>query len=354
VPDQYRNFEPNDPLPANWTDALQVFISTVSSEFRLTRASTTTVQVVAGDDDDLVALTVDGLLRWRTTTIQRVHPGGAAATYDIHATAVPNDFEAGEPGEVDNTVYDFDLAITAAGATPAGVDHSRKVGELDWDGAKITALRQTVGKVTGAMLEEGAITGKYVDALFGFENDGALEVIRRRDGKLYVDIRDNGIADEHIPNGLIDFLKFAGLPVVKLTETTSNLSIPNNALTRVNFTSEAATDVYDGEGELGWSGDIDFITGGGSVVIAYASVAFAANATGVRRLELQMGGVTVKTIEVPSAGAAVPTHLNLIWVGNKTGDMNIAAFQNSGGNLSLLGAVATPIEMCVIAIGTDS
>lgn len=125
-------------------DAIQELLSAAAPHFGLFVLNATTVRLLAGTGDDQQSLSVDGRYRWRSTNFDRAHPGGAAGTYDVFVTATDNDF-TGAPADIDAaTDYSFGLDIQASGSTPSTPLH-RKVAEVDWDGAGITALRQTVG-----------------------------------------------------------------------------------------------------------------------------------------------------------------------------------------------------------------
>ena len=115
-------------------------------------AGATTVLLPAGGGNDMVALAVEGHLRYRTTPREVAVGGGGAGTYVVWATAQANDF-TGPADDIDLTDYDFDLAIRPDSAGPPagpGVDHVRQVGTLEWDGAAITALTPLIGPASGA------------------------------------------------------------------------------------------------------------------------------------------------------------------------------------------------------------
>lgn len=142
-------FVRDDVLPSWWANAIQRFISTLAVRFRVTRASDTSVAVVASANDGAVTIAIEGKWRWIEATVSRAHPGGAAGAYPLFVTAADNDIvNLPDPG-TDNTPYAFALAITAPGNTPpivAGVvDIFREVGTVLWDGAQIVGIRQSVG-----------------------------------------------------------------------------------------------------------------------------------------------------------------------------------------------------------------
>lgn len=136
---KYRDLDKGDVLPASWTDALQEFISTLVSNVRLTLASATTIQVVAGSGSAQAAAGIEGLWRYRSTTASVV-VSGAAGSRNVYLTASANTF-----GGADADTTDYNFTLVALTGTPTGVAGYRKIGELQWDGAKVTQLRQTVG-----------------------------------------------------------------------------------------------------------------------------------------------------------------------------------------------------------------
>lgn len=140
----YRNLDRGDVLPASWTDALQEYIGTVAANLVLVVASTTQVQIVAGTGSDQVGVGIGGLWRYRSATISAT-VSGAAEVKDIFVTTTANSFSESPSPDTDNTVYAFSLVAIQTGTTPGGVAAFRKIGEVTWDGTKITRVRQTVG-----------------------------------------------------------------------------------------------------------------------------------------------------------------------------------------------------------------
>ena len=143
-----RNLDRGDVMPASWTDAIQEFIGTsASANLRLSLSAANVVQIVAGTNSAQVAVGIDGLWRYRSTSITAT-VSGTAGVKDIFVTATANSYAATPAPDTDNTVYDFGLEVLATGSTPVtgGVVAFRKIGEADWDGTtNITGLRQTVG-----------------------------------------------------------------------------------------------------------------------------------------------------------------------------------------------------------------
>jgi hypothetical protein len=152
VPSDYP-FVRDDVLPSFWANAIQEMISSLATGIRVEKKDATTVRVPAGTGDDQAGLTIDGLWRWTDATIERAHPGGTAGTYVLWATAADNDISSSPDPYTDNTDYSFALAITS-GAAPGGVDASRALADLTWDGSAITAIapRRGVEGPAGAFI----------------------------------------------------------------------------------------------------------------------------------------------------------------------------------------------------------
>lgn len=155
---KYRDFDPLDPLPADFLDALNEFISSAALNFtlRIKPSVNTTLQVPAGTGNDQVAIGIQNLsdatkAGWRyiSANVERASPGGVAQTFDVWVTGSDNSFAPSGGGEVDSTDYSFALAIVAAAATPSGVALGRKVATAVWDGTKFTAIDVLVGAQSG-------------------------------------------------------------------------------------------------------------------------------------------------------------------------------------------------------------
>jgi microcystin-dependent protein len=94
--------------------------------------------------------------------VDAAHPGGGAGLFRVWATAKENDIRNVPDPNSDFTDFAFALTIRsdAAGAPPVvagSVELFVEVANLDWDGAAITAIRQSRGSVHGAMLEDDAV-----------------------------------------------------------------------------------------------------------------------------------------------------------------------------------------------------
>lgn len=113
---------------------------------RIVVTAATTIQIPASAGSGQVCIGIGGYWRYRTTAVSATVTGTAGGR-DIFVTAQTNIFSDSPAPDTDTTVYDFGLETLTTGSTPvtAGVVAYRKIGELDWDGSTITAVRQIVG-----------------------------------------------------------------------------------------------------------------------------------------------------------------------------------------------------------------
>jgi hypothetical protein len=132
-----------DPAVEAFFQATQEMLSGAAVRLEVVKTAAATVQVPAGPDDEQVAVSIDGRYRFIDAPINRVHPGGAAGTYDLSVTAPDNDPVTKKPPGAD---YSFALAITAEGVAPAGVDLHRVIRKIQWDGAAITRIDRLDGE----------------------------------------------------------------------------------------------------------------------------------------------------------------------------------------------------------------
>lgn len=181
MPDRHHPFVRDEVFPSYFANALQAFLSSAAFGLRLRRVNATTVEVVAGPSEDIAAVAIDGNMRHREATVQRAHPGGGAGTYPVFLVAKEDDIRSVPAPFSDFTDYSFDLRIEPPAGTPAivpgTVDVFRKLGEIVWDGAAITAIRQTLDAVEGAQLADGAVAVS-----------GNLTVTRQPGGGLLLDL----------------------------------------------------------------------------------------------------------------------------------------------------------------------
>jgi hypothetical protein len=174
----YRDLNRGDVLPASWTDALQRFVSALHANVQLRRAPTnpnTQISLYPGDQQTgVIALGLTGLWRWVEGPLTTPHPGGAAGTYRVWAVASGNQFSETPTPDSDTTDYSFGMAITS-GTTPTGSHNGRAIvatralGEYDWSGSAITALRQYVGVpgMASTQLTDTAALARLVSPQFG-------------------------------------------------------------------------------------------------------------------------------------------------------------------------------------------
>ncbi len=141
------------PAIAPFFRMVQEALSGLAHNVQLQRLNDTTVRLPAGAGDERVDLAIGGKLRYRTTDIDVVDPGGVAATHYIWATCEDNNF-TGPPEAIDLTDYDFSLAITATDVAPtgAGIAFTRRIGTLQWTGTTIVpgSVETLVGATAGS------------------------------------------------------------------------------------------------------------------------------------------------------------------------------------------------------------
>lgn len=144
-----KTFARDEVYPSWFPNAIQEYVSTIAANLELRKNSATAIEVPAGAASGQVSVGVDGRWRYRSATVTRSHPGGAAGTYDVYVVAADQNIVNTPLPFTDATNYAWDLRIVASGATPpisAGVvDVFRKIGEVEWDGAAITDVIQTEG-----------------------------------------------------------------------------------------------------------------------------------------------------------------------------------------------------------------
>ena len=195
-------FAREDVFPSWFADRIQDFLSAAETNLRLTRKSGTTVQVVPDTALGIAAVAVDGRWRFIEETIQREHPGGSKGTYIVWAVAEDNDVDDTPKPHTDHTNYAFDLRITS-GADPSGsgVVVFEKIGEIDWSGSKIEAVRQTLNSVTGPMIADGALSGEG-DVEWKREPNGAWVPQLKTDSVTAAEIAAGAVGASEVANAL--------------------------------------------------------------------------------------------------------------------------------------------------------
>lgn len=156
----HRDIGYGDKLPAALIDPLQELISTyLSPNFLVTKASDTSVRVVAGSDTLQVGACVQGKWRYISVTVTASLPSAAAGDYDVFIHTADNSFTPGAP-EVDGTDYRFFLKALASGGTPSGAGSERwyrKVAVATFDGTTITSVTMTNGAASVDTIPVGTI-----------------------------------------------------------------------------------------------------------------------------------------------------------------------------------------------------
>lgn len=233
---------------------------------------------VAGSGNDQASIGVNGAWRYRTTNYDVAHPGGAAAVYDVYAIASAGIYGA---NDTDTTDYNWYLQIKSSGATPTGntpnaqaIAYYRKVGEIDWDGSKITGLRQMVpgeGDARNPLYPTTPVKdvpAVVVKGASGATTETLIDVLDSA-GARKARVKSDGAAEFA---GVLTQASAAGTAVLsgKLTADASN-----------RFTLEAdGTLVFlDGAGTT--KATIDTVTGGLVLYSGAASERIRFNATGI-------------------------------------------------------------------------
>jgi microcystin-dependent protein len=207
-----KTFARSEILPSWWANALDGFLQPLVSNFVLRRVagSPTSVEVPAAAGEGRAALAIDNLWRFRDTTVQRAHPGGAAGTYIVWATTGPNVIVNTPAPNTDTTNYSFDLAITASGATPAVVagvtEFWRQVGTVEWDGTSIVSVAPSVGDPMAEALDALCPIGTLVSYAGTVDPPGGRWLLA--DGRLISRTTPGGAAffarAAHAYNGGVD------------------------------------------------------------------------------------------------------------------------------------------------------
>lgn len=189
---QNHPFSREEVFPSWFANRIQDYLSASQMDIPLSLKTTTAVQVVPDANIGIAAVNIEGRWRFITTTIERAHPGGAAGTYVVWAVAEDNSVTNSPAVFTDHTNYAFELRITSGAApTGSGIAVTTKIGEVDWSGTVITALRITRGAITGARIANGALS-----------NSGSLEWTREAGGGLIPTIKP-ALIQELMPTATI-------------------------------------------------------------------------------------------------------------------------------------------------------
>jgi hypothetical protein len=189
-------------LHEGFTDPIQELLGAYQpTNFKLERVNASTIKVAAGTENSQVSIAINGRYRWRTTETTAALPGGLKdGEHPVFVTASDNDF-SGPIKDIDApTVYTFGLEIKEAGKTPTTALY-REVGKVTVAANAITAIRQTVGSIDGAQIENGALSG-----------EGDITWTRDVSGAWVPQIKGGAIGTAEIADGAVSSRK------VKLTE----------------------------------------------------------------------------------------------------------------------------------------
>jgi hypothetical protein len=157
VADKNHSFARTDVFPSYFANRIQEFLTAAHTGLALTKEDATHVRVVPDGVTGLAACAIQGRWRWVESTINRIISGGAG-TVSVWACASAENVDNTPDAFTDHTDYSFSLRITT-GANPTGFDIFEKIGEVDWDGAAITAVRQTYGRINPERLDAVPLSG---------------------------------------------------------------------------------------------------------------------------------------------------------------------------------------------------
>lgn len=150
-------FAREDKYPSWFANRIQDFLAGTETRLQLVRKSATVIEVAPDPHLECAAVLIEGRWRFITAAIERA-VSGAKGTYTIWAVAEDNLINNTPDPFTDHTAYAFDLRFTTGAApTGTGIAISTKIGEVDWSGTAIEALRQTHASVTGAQIVPGAL-----------------------------------------------------------------------------------------------------------------------------------------------------------------------------------------------------
>ena len=221
MPNTEHLFVREEVYPSWYPNALGYFTSLHAAGFVISKLDATHIEVVAGAGDAAAVIAIEGSWRWVESTVTRAHPGGSAGTYDIYVTGTATDIVSSPAPFTDDTTYSWALWIGTAGSTPTivtgVVDIYRKVGSLQWDGAQITRIDQTVPAIgPHAHTHSSAGTDPIAPADIGAatETDLLAEVTRAE-----------GVEATLVPTG-----SAATLSTLHLTGAGTALTVDNNEL----------------------------------------------------------------------------------------------------------------------------
>lgn len=155
IPGQDHAFVREEVFPSWFANRVQDMLSAGKFDLVISRKNATTIQVVPDAILGIAAVNIKGRWRFNSAAVERA-PSGGKATLGIWAVAEDNAIDNIPNPFTDHTAYAFDLRISATEpAVGAGTAINQKIGEVDWSGTEIEAIRQNRGAVTGAQLADG-------------------------------------------------------------------------------------------------------------------------------------------------------------------------------------------------------
>ncbi len=129
-------------VPASWFNRLQKHLAGFLN-LKVKISGATIVQVVAAASDEVASAYIGGEMRRNDVTVNHTFVAEGAGMYNVYVVAT---------AAVDT------FAVEVSTTTPATSPY-RKVAEVDWDGAAITALRGVSGRVV-QHTHDGVLTPK--------------------------------------------------------------------------------------------------------------------------------------------------------------------------------------------------
>lgn len=159
-------FNRKDIFPSYFANRIQDFLGAAKTDLNLTISGSSGVAVIPDSHLGLAAVSIEGRWRWVEAEVARA-VSGAAGTYSVWAVAEDESVNNTPDPFTDHTIYAFDLRISKTKPSGSGAAISRLIGEIDWDGTKITALRQLFGAVTNAMLGSRVVTSEKMKPTLG-------------------------------------------------------------------------------------------------------------------------------------------------------------------------------------------
>lgn len=200
---QHIELDHEDIVHQGFFDPIQELLGASAPNFRIVIKNSTTIEIDAGTGNAQISIAIQGRYRWRTTDITAALPGGLAdGTHPIFVTASDNDFSGPVNDPDKDTVYTFGLAIHKNGDTPSSALY-RQVGWVEVKAGAIAGLRQTVASVSGAQIEDGALS-----------NAGSGIWTREPGGGLLFTLKENIVSAREVADNAVDSAALIDLCVI--------------------------------------------------------------------------------------------------------------------------------------------